>query len=116
MHPGASRESFAQVMEIGRNNGNRDNCSEFDAIMCSKSASQSNQSRKASVVTCKLPTMAVFLYLVNCHQPLKRSNVIRLILYIHTQKVSFSDFKVVHVYPPSVNYMYILTIRFFSAE
>ncbi|WOH13692.1 hypothetical protein DCAR_0833203 [Daucus carota subsp. sativus] len=48
--PAASRESFAQVMEIGRNNGNHDNCSEFDAIMCSKSSSQSKRSRKASAV------------------------------------------------------------------
>ena len=77
--------------------GNRDNCSEFDAIMCSKSSSQSKLSRKASVVTCKFLTIVVFLYLVSCHRPLKRSNVIRLILhvYIHTQKVSFSNFKFV---------------------
>ncbi|WOH13548.1 hypothetical protein DCAR_0833058 [Daucus carota subsp. sativus] len=34
----------------------------------------------------KLPSMAVFLYLVNCHQPLKRSNVIRLILHVYTHR------------------------------
>ena len=86
MQPAASRESFAQVMEIGRTNGNRDNCSEFDAIMCSKSLSQSKLSRKASVVTCKFLTIVVFLYLVSCHRPLKRSNVIRLILHVYTHK------------------------------
>ncbi|KAL1807199.1 hypothetical protein ACET3Z_030267 [Daucus carota] len=48
--PAASRQSFAQVMEIGRTNGNRDNCNESDAIMCSKSSSQSKRSRKASAV------------------------------------------------------------------
>ncbi|KAL8106463.1 meiosis-specific protein ASY1 [Apium graveolens] len=48
--PAASRESFAQGIENGRTNGNGDNCGEFDAVMCSKSSSQSKRSRKASAV------------------------------------------------------------------
>lgn len=51
MQPAASRESFAQAIENGRTNGNGDNCGEFDAVMCSKSSSQSKRSRKASAVS-----------------------------------------------------------------
>ncbi|KAK1370085.1 meiosis-specific protein ASY1 [Heracleum sosnowskyi] len=49
--PAASRESFAQKLENGRINVKGDNCSEFDAVMCSKSSSQkSKRFRKASAV------------------------------------------------------------------
>ncbi|KAK1379807.1 hypothetical protein POM88_026551 [Heracleum sosnowskyi] len=49
--PAASRESFAQVMENGRTDGNGDNFSEYDAVIYSKSSSQSKRSRKASAWT-----------------------------------------------------------------
>ncbi|KAK1378879.1 hypothetical protein POM88_025623 [Heracleum sosnowskyi] len=49
--PAASRESFAQVMENGRTDGNGDNFSEYDAVIYSKSSSQSKRSRKASAVS-----------------------------------------------------------------
>ncbi|KAK1378902.1 hypothetical protein POM88_025646 [Heracleum sosnowskyi] len=48
--PAASRESFAQVMENGRTDGNGDNFSEYDAVIYSKSSSQSKRSRKASAI------------------------------------------------------------------
>ncbi|KAL8136224.1 hypothetical protein AgCh_010717 [Apium graveolens] len=54
MHPAASRESFAQGIENGRTNGNGDNCGEFDAVMCSKSSSQSKRSSKTSVISFQL--------------------------------------------------------------
>lgn len=77
MQPAASRESFAQVTENGRTNGNGDKCGEFDAVMCSKSSSQSKRSRKASAVSFQ-PQLYFYVELVI----LKQNSIISLCIRV----------------------------------
>lgn len=58
LQPVASRESFAQGVENGRENNNTHCCEEFDTAICSRST-QEKRLRKTSKVNCR---MWLYLY------------------------------------------------------